>query len=148
MKAAPGGQLPIQDIFGRDSFIGELWSVLHGNSVRLEAERRIGKTSILQKMTAEPAAGWVPIFLDLEQVHSAAEFAEHVCTKVDQHLGHWQRQGQRLSSLIERLGGLQFGPIKFPEKKNRPEGYWKALLTGTIEDVVEQQAHVRKRVVF
>ena len=54
MKAAPGAQLPIKDIFGRDPFIAGLWRILDGNSVRMEAERRIGKTSILHKMAAEP----------------------------------------------------------------------------------------------
>jgi len=78
MRAAPGAQLAIQDIFGRDPFIAALWRVLDGNSVRLEAERRIGKTSILHKMQAEPLAGWEPVWLDLEKVHSAAEFAEQV----------------------------------------------------------------------
>ena len=76
MKAAPGAQLPIKDIFGRDTFFAGLWGILEGNSIRMEAERRIGKTSILHKMEAEPPAGWEPITLDLEQVHSAAEFAE------------------------------------------------------------------------
>jgi hypothetical protein len=49
MKAAPGGLLAIKDIFGRDLFIAGLWSILDGNSIRMEAERRIGKTSILHK---------------------------------------------------------------------------------------------------
>ena len=26
MKAAPGAQLPIEDIFGRDQFIADLWA--------------------------------------------------------------------------------------------------------------------------
>src|SRR5207253_3194423 len=35
-----------------------------------------------------------------------------------------------------------------PEKKNRPDGYWKTLLTQAVEDLVEQQAAAGKRVVF
>jgi hypothetical protein len=46
------------------------------------------------------------------------------------------------------LGGAHIGPIKFPEKKQQPDGYWKALLSGAIEDLVEQQASAGKRVVF
>ena len=46
------------------------------------------------------------------------------------------------------LGGTHVGPIKFPEKKNQPDGYWKKLLTGAVEDLVEQQAAAGKRVVF
>ncbi len=54
MKAAAGAQLPIQHIFGRDAFIAGLWRTLHQNSIRLEAERRIGKTSIRDRRHAGP----------------------------------------------------------------------------------------------
>jgi hypothetical protein len=148
MKAAPGAHLSIKDIFGRDPFIADLWRVLDGNSVRLEAERRIGKTSILHKMAAEPPAGWEPVSLDLEQVHSAAEFAEKVCAQVHDRLTGWQKQGRRFLSFLGGLGGAHIGPIRFPEKKDRPDGYWKTLLTSAVEDLVEQQAHAGKRVVF
>src|SRR5882724_3154502 len=76
MKPNPGPVLAPEDIFGRDEFIAGLWRVLDGNSVRMEAERRIGKTNVLRKMTAEPLAGWEPVYLDVEKVHSADEFAE------------------------------------------------------------------------
>jgi len=148
MKAAPGAQLPIKDIFGRDEFIAGVWRVLDGNSIRMEAERRIGKTSILDKMAAEPPIGWEPVSVYLEQVHSAAEFAEQVCEKVHERLTGWKKQGRRLLSFLGLLGGSHLGPIKFPETKNRPDGYWKKLLTGAIEDLVEQQAAAGKRVVF
>ncbi len=118
MKAAPGAQLPIEDIFGRDQFIADLWRVLEVNSVRMEAERRIGKTSILHKMEAEPPPGWEPISLDLEQVHSAAEFAERVCEKIQGRLTGWKKQGRRIGSFLESLGGTQVGPMMFPEKKS------------------------------
>lgn len=148
MRAAAGAQLPIQHIFGRDAFIAGLWRALQKNSIRLEAERRIGKTSILNKMAAEPPSGWEPILLDLEQVHSAAEFAETVCGKVHERLTGWKKQGRRCMGFLETLVGASVGPIKFPEKKDRPDGYWKKLLVNAIEDLVEQQAAVGKRVVF
>jgi hypothetical protein len=148
MKAAPGAQLAIKDIFGRDTFIAGLWRVLDGNSVRMEAERRIGKTSILHKMEAEPPVGWEPVSLDLEKVHSATEFAEQVCEKVHERLTGWKKHGRRFWGLLELLAGTQLGSIKFPETKNRPDGYWKKLLTGAVEDLVEQQAVAGKQVVF
>ena len=148
MKADPGAQLPIEDIFGRDPFIANLWSILDRNSVRMEAERRIGKTSILRKMAAEPPAGWEVVSLDLEKVHSAAEFAEKVCEQVHERLTGWKKHGRRFLSLLGLVSGTHVGPIKFPDKKNRPDGYWKTLLTGAVEDLVEQQAAAGKRVVF
>src|ERR1700677_4316607 len=117
MKAAPGAQLPIGEIFGRDLLIAELWRLLESNSLRMEAERRIGKTSILHKMEAEPPPGWEPVLLDLEYVHSAAEFAERVCEKVHERLTGWKKQGHRLQGFLGLLGGGEVGPVKFPEKK-------------------------------
>jgi hypothetical protein len=99
-------------------------------------------------MEAEPPVGWEPVSLDLEQVHSAAEFAEKVCEKVHERLTGWRKQGRRFLSFLGLLGGTHLGPVKFPEKKNRPDGYWKTLLTGAVEDLVEQQAAAGKRVVF
>ena len=148
MKAAPGGQLAIEDIFGRDQFIANLWRTLDTNSVRMEAERRIGKTSILHKMAAEPPSDWEVVSLDTEEVHSAAEFAEKICKEVHECLTGWKKQGHRLLSFLGLLGGTGLGPIKFPEKKNQAEGYWKTLLTSAVEDLIEQQASVGKRVVF
>src|SRR5436305_13587600 len=120
MKAAPGAQLAIKDIFGRDSFIAGLWRVLDANSVRMEAERRIGKTSILHKMEAEPPVGWEPVSHDLEQIHSAAGFAEQVCEKVHDRLTIWRRQGRRFLSFLGALAGTTLAPITSPEKKTRP----------------------------
>jgi hypothetical protein len=148
MKAAPGAQLRIEDIFGRDSFIAGLWRVLDGNSIRMEAERRIGKTSILHKMADNPPDGWEAVSLDLEEVHSAAEFAEKVCEKIHERLIGWKKQGRRFLNFLGLFHGVEIGSIKFPEKKDRPDGYWKTLLTGAIEDLVEQQAVAGKRVVF
>ena len=148
MKAASGAQLPIKEIFGRDPFIAQIWRTLEGNSLRMEAERRIGKTSILHKMEAEPPQGWEPVSLDLENVHSAAEFAEKVCERVHQRLMGWKKQANRLHAFLGSFGGGGVGPIKFPEKKDRPDGYWKKLITGAVEDLVEQQVAAGKRVVF
>ncbi|MBP3954895.1 AAA family ATPase [Gemmata sp. G18] len=148
MKAVPGGSVPLNEIFGRDLLITELWRALETNSLRLEAERRIGKTSILRKMESQPANGWEAVFMDVENVHSADEFAERVCEKVHERLTGWKKQGKRFLGMLGLLGGTHVGPIKFPDKKARPDGYWKKLLASAVEDLVEQQAATQKRVVF
>ena len=63
-------------VVGRDRLIQRIWQRLKQESVRFLAERRVGKTSVLKKMAAEPPAGFHPIFLDLEKVHSADRFVE------------------------------------------------------------------------
>src|SRR5260370_3311578 len=149
MKATPGGILPVEEIFGRDAFTNHLWTMLERNSIRMEAERRIGKTCVLRKMDAEPRQGWEAIFLDVEKVHSAAEFAELLCTEVQKRLTFWRRHGSRIRNFFHMLGGSEVGGFfKFPEKEHQPDGYRKNLLTHTVEDLVEQQAHAGRRVVF
>ena len=148
MKTTPGGILPVEEIFGRDAFVKHLWTTLERNSVRMEAERRIGKTCILRKMEAQPRKDWEAVFLDLEKVHSAAEFAELVCGEVRKRLTAWKRQSGRVLEFLQSLGGTEVGGFKFPAKKDRPDGYWKNLLTHTVDDLVEQQTHAGRRVVF
>jgi hypothetical protein len=149
MKSAPGAQLPVDEIFGRDEFINSLWDTLTTNSVRVEAERRIGKTHILRKMEKEPAPGWEVISLDVEKVHSATEFAELVYQEAVERLAGWNRPCRRARDFLVRLAGAEVaGIIKLPEMSQRPEGYWKTLLTHVIEDLVENQTAEGKRVVF
>ena len=148
MKSAPGGQLAIEDIFGRDPFIEKLWRALESNSVRMEAERRIGKSHILRKMNAQPADGWETVSMDLESINSAAEFAQQVSLRVDERLKSWKKHAHRTTKFLKYLEGVEVGPVKFPAAANRPENYWKTLLTNSIADLVEQQKGANKRVVF
>ena len=68
MKANPGGVIDPRHVYGRDRLIAELWDRLDRLCVLMNAERRIGKTSVLRKMAQEPAPGWFPVLLDLEKV--------------------------------------------------------------------------------
>src|SRR6516164_7634610 len=105
MKANPGGQLPIDEILGRDRVIDQLWDVVERNSVVMTAERRIGKTSIVRKMHAQPRQGWVPVLQDLERIHTADEFASAVYEEVDRFLGFWQRAAHNAKKVYQELRG-------------------------------------------
>ena len=72
MRANPGGSLDTKDVLGRDGLIQLIWDTLEIKSVRLEAERRIGKTSIIRKMRDEPHGGWSPIYMELERIQSGS----------------------------------------------------------------------------
>jgi ATP/maltotriose-dependent transcriptional regulator MalT len=61
MKANPGGQLTPGEVIGRDRLIRKLWRVLETRSLVLSAERRMGKTSVIKKMTAEASPSKLPI---------------------------------------------------------------------------------------
>ena len=70
MQINPGGRLNIEGVIGRDHEIDRYWRVLERQGLVLSAERRIGKTHVLLKMSEECRPGYLPVYQDLEAVHS------------------------------------------------------------------------------
>jgi hypothetical protein len=144
MKSNPGGQLPVDEILGRDHLIAELWDILERNSVVMTAERRIGKTSIIRKMHAHPENGWIPVLQDLERIHTADEFAIAVYKEIDRFLGTWQRAAHTARNFFKDLGGVELGGVlKLPENQQE---HWKTLLMRAVEDLGTQESP--KRLLF
>jgi hypothetical protein len=60
----PTGKLPglplidPQNVIGRDQLITQTGKMLEKSSVRFTAERRVGKTTVMTKMAAEPHSGF------------------------------------------------------------------------------------------
>lgn len=133
MKANPGGHIPPKDLIGRDEIISDIWRRLEGRSVVLSAERRMGKTSIIKKMNAEPLSGVLPIWRDLEKVRTPEEFAELVFHDVEEYLGRYQRTALKARSFLSSIGGTEIkGVFKLPQLQSQ---HWKSLLSHTIEDL-------------
>ncbi len=144
MRANPGGILKVDEVLGRDALIAGLWETLEGQSVVMTAERRIGKTSVIRKMQAEPPKGWIAVLQDLEQYHSAEEFAISVYKAVADYLSPRTKAVQVLRKLWEEVGGSELaGVLKLPSGQ---EGSWKSLLRKTVESLVAHQ--VESRLVF
>lgn len=145
MKANPGGQIDIKAVIGRDPLIKQLWETVELQSMIITAERRIGKTTVMKKMAGEPAAGWLPVYQDLESCHTAAEFAMAVYREVDRFLSGKGQITRRTKEFIRSLGGIEIGNIvKLPEKTEVP---WKDVLTRAIEDLM-QENDVSSRLLF
>src|SRR5215469_4535114 len=137
MKANPGGQLTPGEVIGRDGLIRKLWRVLETRSLVLSAERRMGKTSVIKKMTAEASPSKLPIYRDLEGIRTPIEFVETLYRDVETYLGKIQRVANRVRTFLAHLGGAEVGNIlKFPPIS---APHWKTLLTNTVEDLVEHQ---------
>jgi hypothetical protein len=136
MKANPGGAIAPAEVMGRDKLIVDLWGILEQQSVILSAERRMGKTSVIKKMQAEATADKLPIYRDLEDVKSPLEFVEKIFKDVEDYLTGFNRTAKKTRGLLERLGGAEFSGFKLPEIA---APHWKALLTETIADLVENQ---------
>ncbi len=140
MKANPGGNIDPAAVLGRDELIQTIWEILEQQSVRLNAERRIGKTSIIRKMCAEPPAGWLPVFQDLEGVHTAEQFSRQVFEVVQNFLGRWKRTANRAEQFLKEskigVGGASW-------EHRGPHSYWQDLVVKSIEDLVDEKCEQR-----
>jgi hypothetical protein len=146
MKANPGGQIDLKSVIGRTQIIRLIWDTLEQQSVVMTAERRIGKTTVIKKLKAEPAAGWVPVFQDLEKCHTATEFAMAVYKEVHQFLSSKGRAARRAKEWLSALGGVEIGGLlTLPEKT---EASWKDILTRSIEDLVHENDATGSRLLF
>jgi hypothetical protein len=135
MKANPGGKIDVNDILGRDELIKSIWQILSQQSIIITAERRIGKTCVIQKMQANPPPGWFAVYQDLEQIHSAEDFAQLIFDEVQKFLGKFHKAANRAKKFLEEWQVKVSGT----EIQRRKDRHWKNLLICAIEDLVEQQ---------
>jgi transcriptional regulator with XRE-family HTH domain len=140
-KANPGGQIAPEEIVGREDLIERLWSHLKQQSLIFSGERRIGKSSILKKMTAEAIADMLPIYRDLEGIRTPIEFVEAVWQDTETYLRD-AGTARRVREYLSQLTGGYFDGYQFPEAAAK---HWKILLTKTIEDLVTLQD---KQIIF
>ena len=134
-KVNPGGQIAPAEVVGREELIASLWDRLRQQSLIFSGERRIGKSSILKKMTSEPPADMLPIYRDLEGIRTPIEFVEAVWQDTETYLRDFGK-ARRVREYISELTGSHFSDYQFPEAA---EEHWKVILTKTIEDLVTLQ---------
>lgn len=134
MKPNPGGILQLNDIVGRETIVAYLQSALDQQSILLVAERRTGKTHVLEKFKATAPAGWVVIKRDIGAIRSAHEFVQYVMADLYPHLEAKTNFRHWLQGLGEQLGGAQIGPVKLP---NFAAKQWKQILGDAIAHLQE-----------
>ena len=147
MKTNPGGQLDPSDVIGRDELIKNLWDTLETQSIIMTAERRIGKTSVMNKMRAQPAKGWLPIYQDLEKHQTALEFAIAVAEKVQAYLSIQKRASMKASEVLAHLDSVKVGSFDIGLNKDK-KITWQKLLENTIRDLVSEQSQDNFKVIF
>lgn len=137
MRVNTGGGLGPDEVIGRGDLIARLWDVLERQSVVLSAERRMGKTQVVQKMTQEAPPGILAIYRELENVVSPAEFVERILDDVQAYLPQYLRAKGWLRELWGGLGGSELGGLfKIPESKARD---WKRFLEQTLVGLVQRE---------
>ena len=111
MRVNPGGQIPPDQVIGRDPLIRRLWRILERQSLVLSAERRMGKTCIIKKMEAQPVSSKLCIYRDLEYIDRSAEFVQVVFNDVESYLSRFNRTMQRGHAFLSKLGGVEVGGV-------------------------------------
>ena len=138
-----GGTPAPEEVVGRDEFVEQLWHSLERQSVLLTAQRRLGKSSILILMEANPKSGSLVLKRDLENVRTPGEFVETVLVDIRTYLSKQKRAGEWFNKLFTTIGGTEIGgTIKLPVIH---ELHWKTHLEKIVDDLITNE---ERQVVF
>jgi hypothetical protein len=134
-------QIAPENVVGRDKLIAQMWKAIEENSAVFTAERRIGKTTVLKKMEAEPADGKIVLYADLEKVDTPVRFVEVLLTDLKQYLTTRARVGQWLGNFLESIGGTEVGGvIRIPPQEKKD---WQSILEKTLASACDNQSDVQ-----
>lgn len=124
-------------MIGRDLLIAQIWKRLAESSVRFTAERRVGKTTVMAKMAAEPRPGFEALYLDLEGVDSPERFVKLLINRLQPLLSRTDQAKQWFHGFLKDLGGTEVaGLLKLPEMIGMG---WQNALAKTLSAVCEHQ---------
>ncbi len=128
-------QVDPKNVIGRDELIQRIWSKLQKQSIRFTAERRVGKTTVMTKMAAEPRPGFEVLFLELEGIDSPDRFVELLINRVQPLLSKTEQAKGWMNAFREAIGGSEVaGVFKLPIVSKIG---WQATLAKTLEGVCE-----------
>ena len=131
MQINPGGRLNTKDVMGRDNEIARYWGVLERQGLVISAERRIGKTHIVLKMQDECRNGYLPIYQDLEGVHSIADLVRSIYGTIQQFLS----TSPSLKARIVKWSGLLPSKIAGVDLPTA-DSAWRVLLSDAFDDLI------------
>jgi hypothetical protein len=123
-----------EEVVGRDAVIADLWQRLEQGSVVITAERRMGKTSVIQKMNAEQPPRFIGDYQDLERISTPDELVRDIYNKICDVLSNEQRFRQKLQNLLKDWGSEKFLSVSLPQ----PKISWQQNLQIIIKDLSAQ----------
>ena len=80
-----GGVPEPEELFGRDHTISFIWEQLRGNNVLLVAPRRFGKTGVMNHLLKRPRAGYIAVYLEVEDIHDPEAFCSSLIAALLEH---------------------------------------------------------------
>jgi len=105
MRSLPGGVPEPDELFGREHLIQCVWELLAGNNIYLVAPRRFGKTGVMAHILKRPREGYLPVYLDVEDVHDPERFASELIAALLEH--------DKLRNYLSAAKGLPSGLTDF-----------------------------------
>ena len=134
-------QVAPENVVGRDKLIARMWKAIERSSAVFTAERRIGKTTVLKKMEAEPAGGKIVLYADLEKVDTPVRFVEVLLTDLKKYLTKKAVAGHWLGKFVEAIGGTELGGvIKIPPQEKKG---WQSILEKALANACGNQSDVQ-----
>lgn len=131
-------QVAPEYVVGRDKLITQMWRTIARESVIFTAERRIGKTTVMKKMEAEPVAGCHILYADLEKVDTPVRFVETLLTDLNKHLTQKAKVGHWLRKFVDSIGGTEVGGlIKIPQREKKD---WQSVLEKALGSACRNQS--------
>lgn len=130
-------------VFGRDKIVEIMWKRLKDKSMVFLAERRVGKTTVLDLIKNKYDKDCIVIYSDLEKISTPIELVENVLNSTYEY----QNKRGKVFKHFEDLKSLfsdveQIGKVKFSKDKEKE---WKPLLVKAITSICKQSD---ERVVF
>lgn len=135
-------QIHPKNVVGRDALITQIWRQLQKppeqGSLRFTAERRIGKTTVMTKMAAEPRDGFDVLFLEVEGIDSPDRFTELLLNRAKPLLSGHENAKSWFDGFREAIGGIELGGIiKLPEKSKLG---WQVTLEKTVDGLCQHRS--------
>lgn len=136
------GQIPEpEDLFGRDDVLAHIRRRLADNNILLLGPRRFGKSGIMRHLHRNPPEGFTPVWVDLMDATSPAEFGERLLEeiwKVDplrKLLATLKSLPAKLRKFLsESVGSVGYNDIKV-ELREPLETSWKKVVRGLLVEL-------------
>jgi hypothetical protein len=136
-----------QFVIGRDHIVESFWKSVQSASIRVLAERRMGKTWVLKLALARKPQWVVAHLFDVQQYDNAAEFV--LAFNKELHKGNlisdkWFNKVQDwFRRFYQKLQGLKVGPIPIPELDS-----WVTLLKDTFNHMTSHNGNFQVAIIF
>lgn len=136
LRANPGGNLPANQAVGRAALCETCWTTLETQSIRLENERRLGKTTVLRLLDATKPPKTRTITMEVGGLSSTTDFIDELILEIDKAVPEKGKGFMtRARNLVGGLAGFEIaGLLRIPDNAKT---HWRRILLGCFEALAD-----------